>query len=82
MKPFARMIAFILPVPALSCSNKNSVQPRSHTGIRIRTGTAVELAARAVGPSGGTVTIGKSGDPLDGMESDMPADAFSAGPDP
>jgi len=51
---------------------------RSETGT-VLTDPAVELATAQVSTAGGTVTVDKPGDPLNGLQITVPADAYTDG---
>jgi len=54
---------------------KTVSRPPRPTGS-LTTGLEIPLALETVEPSGGTVTVDKPGDPLDGMEIQVPAGAY------
>ncbi len=59
-----------------SCSKSENPTEPNNTGGKIEVGTTINLANQAVDISGGTISINKAGDPLDGMEIIVPANAF------
>ena len=46
--------------------------------LRIITGEPVVVTTETIGPEGGTITINKPGDPLNGLSIEVPEGAFSA----
>jgi len=61
-----------------SCNKSdNPTEPGDGTGNKIEIGTTINLTNQAIDISGGTISISKAGDPLDGMEIIVPANAFT-----
>jgi hypothetical protein len=62
-------------------NGSNSSPPVSGVGVTgtIKTGSAVTLSDTKIEPSGGTITVNKPGDPLNGMKITIPAGAYTAG---
>ncbi|MBN1857236.1 MAG: hypothetical protein JW846_09845 [Dehalococcoidia bacterium] len=51
-------------------------RPPRPTGT-LETGSEIPLVSETLGPSGGAVTVNKTGDPLDGLEIKVPSGAYS-----
>jgi len=59
--------------PAATSSNPH---PPVKTG-NINAGIKIQAATQAINPSGGTITISKQGDPLDGFSIEVPSSSYS-----
>jgi hypothetical protein len=63
-------------VPSFFKGLVSELAPSGETQHTINVGTEVDLATQTVDPSGGVVSIDKPGDPLDGLEIEVPAGSY------
>jgi len=86
--PMITMIIFMVVSAGCGGTNKittssikpavvsNKPHPPAKTGD-MKTGTKIKAATQAINPSGGTITVSKQGDPLDGFAIDVPSSSYS-----
>jgi hypothetical protein len=72
------LVATMLLPLQLSCGGGGGDGGGGTAKGTITTGTPVSLAEQGIGPSGGTVTVDKPNDPLNGLQIDVPADAYTS----
>ena len=83
MKTILRICILIPVVLFSSCEKKGSnpvdatPSPPSTSGGKITTGQTVDLGSQTIGTSGGSFTVNKSGDPLNGFQITVPANGFT-----
>jgi hypothetical protein len=81
MKTLLRVLVLIPLLLITSCKKEsNPVGPSTttpSTGGKISTGQSVDLGSQAIGTSGGTFTINKPGDPLNGFQITVPQNGFT-----
>jgi hypothetical protein len=82
MKTILRVLVLI-PLLFISSCTKDSNPVDSgtpttpSTGGKISTGQSVDLGSQTIGTSGGSFTVNKSGDPLNGFQITIPANGFT-----
>jgi hypothetical protein len=83
MKSILKVFCFAALLLTASChKDSNPVDSGTptipSTGGKISTGQSVDLGSQTIGTSGGSFTINKTGDPLNGFQITVPQQAFSA----
>jgi hypothetical protein len=66
-------IVVMLGLTSWGCSTKGSTNIR---GEGLKTGAKTEITLQDISSSGGTITVNKAGDPLDGLKLEVPPGAY------
>jgi len=73
------VIAIVISLTQIQCKKDNPVGPNTPAGIsgNINAGAFTDLTTKPIGTGGGTISVSKQGDPLDGFTLTVPPNSFT-----